>query len=98
MVVNGQPRNGLGRLNADGSLDDGFNPAVGSPWCMALQGDGKILVSFQVGSPTYPRKIIPSSNYGTNGTNVSVALAINFSTNKFYMLRTNNIPPPPPIP
>jgi len=42
----------------------------------------------------YRRTIIPNSNYSTNGTNISVTLPI-VATNKFYMLRTNNPPPPP---
>ena len=45
---NGGPsvtRNNIARLNADGTLDTGFNPnANGSPLAIALQADGKILV------------------------------------------------------
>jgi uncharacterized delta-60 repeat protein len=42
-TVNGTNRNGLARLNPDGSLDGTFNPVVGgSP--LALQPDGKVLV------------------------------------------------------
>jgi uncharacterized delta-60 repeat protein len=38
-------RNFLGRLNADGSLDTGFNPgANGAVYALAVQADGKILV------------------------------------------------------
>ncbi len=47
-TLGGQPRNGIGRLNADGSLDSSFNPGAGAsaPWvfCLAAQADGKILV------------------------------------------------------
>ena len=49
--LGGQTRNCLGRLNADGTLDGGFNPGAGdSPpyppyvYSLALQADGKILV------------------------------------------------------
>ncbi len=47
---NGVPRNGLARINGDGSLDLGFNPASGfsgTPhfYAMALQPDGKILIA-----------------------------------------------------
>jgi len=42
-VLNGQTRNGLGRLNADGSLDTSFNPDGGG-YPLAVQADGKILV------------------------------------------------------
>ena len=39
-------RNGLGRLNADGTLDNTFNPgANGQVYAFALQTDGKILVA-----------------------------------------------------
>jgi uncharacterized delta-60 repeat protein len=44
-TLNGQPRNHIGRLNADGGLDTTFNPGVGSsPLCFAVQADGRILV------------------------------------------------------
>ena len=39
------PRNCIGRLNADGSLDTSFNPgANGAVYALAVQADGKILV------------------------------------------------------
>ena len=39
------PRNRIGRLNADGSLDTSFNPgANGGVYALAVQPDGKILV------------------------------------------------------
>ncbi len=39
------PRNRIGRLNADGSLDIAFNPGTdGTVEALAIQGDGKILV------------------------------------------------------
>ncbi len=45
-AVNGLPRQQIARLNADGSLDPLFNPGAGSPpTCLAIQGDGKILMS-----------------------------------------------------
>jgi len=41
----GEPRDRIGRLNPDGSLDSTFNPrADGSVSCLALQPDGKTLV------------------------------------------------------
>jgi uncharacterized delta-60 repeat protein len=40
-----QNRRGIGRLNADGSLDTSFNPGTNSDGsCFILQADGKILV------------------------------------------------------
>jgi uncharacterized delta-60 repeat protein len=44
---NGTERNRIARLNADGSLDTGFNPgtgANGSIWTTAIQPDGKIII------------------------------------------------------
>ena len=38
-------RNRLARLNADGTVDESFNPGANDPvYEMALQPDGKILV------------------------------------------------------
>jgi uncharacterized delta-60 repeat protein len=45
---NGIARNRIARLNANGSLDTGFNPGIGANddvYGMALQPDGKILIS-----------------------------------------------------
>jgi uncharacterized delta-60 repeat protein len=50
--VNGQPRNGIARLNPNGSLDAGFNTAFGNPSSFSnavvrrivIQTDGKIIV------------------------------------------------------
>lgn len=45
--INGVVRNGIARLNADGSVDVGFDPGAGaSPgvYRLAVQGDGKIVV------------------------------------------------------
>jgi uncharacterized delta-60 repeat protein len=44
---NGTTRNGIARLNSDGSLDTSFNPGTGvsvGVWAMALQPDGKVLI------------------------------------------------------
>jgi hypothetical protein len=46
--VNGAPRNRIARLNADGTLDAGFNLPNGANnivYDFSLQADGKILVS-----------------------------------------------------
>ena len=51
--VNGAARNGLARLNADGSLDNIFNPFVpfaGAVRKFLLQPDGKIIVGGQFGT------------------------------------------------
>ena len=46
-TVGGVTRNRIARLNADGSLDAGFDPGVGaSSWvdAVAIQSDGKVLI------------------------------------------------------
>ncbi|MBI2948831.1 MAG: choice-of-anchor D domain-containing protein, partial [Verrucomicrobia bacterium] len=44
-AVGGQTRNRIARLNADGTLDTGFNPnADAAVPCVAVQADGKILI------------------------------------------------------
>jgi uncharacterized delta-60 repeat protein len=44
-TLGGQSRNNIGRLNADGTPDSGFNPGADSQVrSLALQADGKILV------------------------------------------------------
>lgn len=43
---NGTTRNRIARLNANGSLDTGFDPGIGpnkSVYCLAIQPDGKLL-------------------------------------------------------
>jgi uncharacterized delta-60 repeat protein len=43
---NGISRNGIARLNADGTLDTGFNPGTGTSgvFCISIQTDGKIII------------------------------------------------------
>jgi len=49
--VLGQPRNNIARLNADGTLDAGFNPgANGQVHAVAVQADGRILFGGVFGS------------------------------------------------
>ncbi|MDX1907207.1 MAG: hypothetical protein SF053_09255 [Bacteroidia bacterium] len=46
-TYNGTTRNRIARLNADGSLDTGFNPGIStntSVYTLAIQTDGKILI------------------------------------------------------
>lgn len=49
-AYDGVTRNGIARLNADGSLDTAFDPGDGPEfqiYCMAVQPDGKIIVGGQ---------------------------------------------------
>ena len=51
--LDGAPRNGIARLNADGSVDPGFNPpleADGLGFCLAIQPDGKVFVGGSFGA------------------------------------------------
>ena len=48
-TVNGVARKGIARLNADGSLDSGFNPGAGvntngKIYALGLQADGRIVI------------------------------------------------------
>jgi len=87
--IKGQNRNGIARLNANGSLDSSFNPGTGvnSVSSVALQPDGKVLIggSFTSVNGTNRQGIArlnangsldSSFNPGTgvNGTVYSVAL------------------------
>jgi uncharacterized delta-60 repeat protein len=53
-MLGGQPRNRIGRLNPDGSLDVSFDPGTNfsayTVSCLVLQPDGKILVGGDFGS------------------------------------------------
>jgi uncharacterized delta-60 repeat protein len=47
-TYNGTARNGIARLESNGSLDTSFNPGSGtnsSPYSIALQADGKVLIA-----------------------------------------------------
>ncbi len=47
-TLGGQPCNNIGRLNADGTLDSGFNPGTDyQVSSLAVQADGKVLVCGQ---------------------------------------------------
>ncbi len=51
--VNGTPRNNLARLNADGSVDTGFNPGTGpngTLYNVTLLPDGKVFIGGQFGA------------------------------------------------
>jgi len=72
--LEGEPRNGLGRLNPNGTVDDGFRPLVdegpgssSSIDCLIVQTDGKILVAGGFDSlGGLPR--VSLGRFNTNGT------------------------------
>ncbi len=43
-----QPRNGIARFNADGSLDAAFDPGVAGTFALAQQADGKLVLGGRV--------------------------------------------------
>ncbi|PYM13799.1 MAG: hypothetical protein DME18_08170, partial [Verrucomicrobia bacterium] len=87
-ALNAQARTNIGRLNADGQVDTGFNVAVNGPIdSLTLQEDGKILIggSFTtLGGQT--RKYIARLN-----ADVSLDVAFNPGASD-----ANNFPPPIP--
>src|ERR1044072_3760895 len=72
--VNGTPRKGFARLNADGSLDTSFAPAISADeWeirGLTLQPDGKILIGgkFITGSTSGSTTVHSVSRYNLDGT------------------------------
>ncbi len=90
-TYNGVERRGVARLNADGSLDNTFNPGLGTlgaVWDLAIQQDGRILVAGDFTTfNNQPRQRIvrlnadgsvdSTFNPGTNGPNNTIyALAL----------------------
>ena len=68
-TFNGQPRNGFARLNANGSLDTAFNPAMPQFFdtqAIAIQTDGKILAARKLSSSGGPDNAVFRIN--TDGT------------------------------
>lgn len=85
-------RNRIARLNSDGTLDTGFNPNIGSTAglstdCLALQTDGKVLLSGSfttlqpngAASPTTRNRIARVNSDGTldTGFNPNANAAVN---------------------
>jgi uncharacterized delta-60 repeat protein len=78
-AVGGQPRNGIARLNADGTLDASFNPGTGTDGdvlALALQPDGRIIV---VGEFTHINGVDRNRIVRLNA-NGSLDLSINFGS------------------
>ena len=77
------PRNGLARLNTDGTLDTGFNSNVGVQtygiYSIAVQADGKILVSgdlFNGIARLDPTTGLVDSSFNANATDDVFAIAV----------------------
>lgn len=88
---NGTSRNNIARINADGSLDNTFNPGLGANdivWAVASQTNGQVIIAGQFTKVNgYPRSSIarlnpdgtldPTFDPGLNGINGTVyALAL----------------------
>lgn len=69
--VDGQIRSGVARLNSDGTLDPSFNQGVVNfsiaLGALALQADGKVLVSNGFGVFRFNPDGSPDNSFGTNG-------------------------------
>jgi len=87
--VNGISRNGIARLNSDGSLDMSFNPGTGASsdvGSVALQPDGKVLI----GGNFY--SVNGTSRYGIARLNSDGSLDENFNPGKgVYSLSVNAV-------
>lgn len=82
---NGVSRNGIARLNANGSLDENFNPGAGTDavvTALAIQADGKILVGgeFKLSNGVYETKLI-RLNIDATTDNSFVVPAVNGAVN-----------------
>jgi uncharacterized delta-60 repeat protein len=70
--INGSVRTNLARLNADGTVDFTFSPAInGAVWAIAIQSDGKILIGgdfFLVGGAPHGRLARLNSDGTVDGT------------------------------
>lgn len=85
-VYNGQARNRIIRLNADGSIDNTFNPGTGfngSVVALALQNDGKILAggTFSSYNGTARNRIIRLNSNGTIDTDFNPGTGFNNTVN-----------------
>ncbi|MFN4122539.1 MAG: PKD domain-containing protein [Flavobacteriales bacterium] len=85
-IYNGQSRNRIIRLNADGSIDNTFNPGSGfnsSVFALALQSDGKIVAggSFTSYNGTARNRIARLNSNGTIDTDFNPGTGFNSTVN-----------------
>ncbi|PYJ04426.1 MAG: hypothetical protein DME25_09980, partial [Verrucomicrobia bacterium] len=67
-AVNGAARNGIARLNPDGSLDSNFVSSASSVLSLASQADGKVVVGGGWNSSTGTVRYALSARLNTNGS------------------------------
>lgn len=90
-------RNRIIRLNADGTIDNGFNIGTGFPStvrCIALQSDGKILVGGEFTSydgNTNRNRIVRLNTDGSLDNSFQVGTAFNNSVSKILVDNNNRI-------
>jgi uncharacterized delta-60 repeat protein len=75
-TVNGNSRNGIVRLNSNGTVDTGFNPGSGfndTPTCIQIQSNGKIIVGgwFTTYNGNTRNKIVSINSDGSIDTTVT---------------------------
>ena len=79
-------RQGIGRLNANGTLDNGFDPGTNNEavWPLALQPDGKILIGGSFTGIGGGTGTTPRSKLGRINADGSIDLAFNPGANGTY--------------
>ncbi len=80
--VNGATRRGVGRINADGSIDSSFNPGTGadsSVFAIALQSDSRILIGgfFNTFNGTTRNRIARLNSDGSLDTTFNIGTGAN---------------------
>jgi uncharacterized delta-60 repeat protein len=80
-AVSGQSRNGVARLNANGTLDTGFNPGTGANntvWALLLDADGSVVVggSFTTYAGVARNRIARLQNLSLNKPPVMAAVPL----------------------
>ncbi|MEQ1932693.1 MAG: choice-of-anchor D domain-containing protein, partial [Fimbriimonadaceae bacterium] len=75
-------RSRIARINADGSLDTGFNPRANFPvYCAAVQADGKVLLGGQFTTLQPNEAAGPTARRGIARVNVDGSLDVGFDPN-----------------
>jgi uncharacterized delta-60 repeat protein len=89
-TFNGTNRNGIARLNSNGTLDTTFNPGIGADdgstvFAVTVQGDGKVLIGgfFSTYDGTARNKIARLNNNGTLDTTFNPGIGVNDGSTVF---------------
>ena len=88
-TLGGQPRNRIGRLNSDGTLDTAFNPgAEAHVYSLAVQADGKIW--WAAISPRWPGR--PANSIGRLNNTEPATQSLTFDGSTLTWLRGGTSP------